>query len=347
MWHKYVNKRISDSFRAELSELCPLHQKLNRPLLLSMFGWVKDEIGISIPGMLFPLVREGRLREEVRRVFVRLRMVSGMWLSPAAYEKMYGARPELRWAEQEDRCPACVLSRLGGDEETLVALRAGMLARSRSVKVRESRRMKFVEALIERGFEEEQSVRMMEDASWTGAEVKTIWKQRKAGKGKIVEMKEQVEELPPTPLPVEKPLPVDPYFPLREVKTTPTERPQVEALVDSSSRDELDSDDGSVYSCHEDEIEDVDIYDEINDIIKEYEHMMTRTTLLSPRHFHDRPGEAQSAIPQPQRAAESRAISYMHALRANPFRSGVLSLGEGASTTVSQFLGPRMQGDWI
>lgn len=342
-WHKYANKRISASLRADVHELCPLHQTLNRPVLLSMFRWVRHEIGVAIPATLLPLVREGRLRAEVRALFVRLRKVGAMWHTPAAYSAMYGAEAEDRWAEQVDRCPACVLSRMGGDAETLVALRAGMLARSRSVMVRESRRMRFVEALIERGFEEERSVKMMEDATWIGAEVKTIWKQRR-GIGKKVEVKGEAEEMPLTPMPVEKPLPVDLYVSLRGVEsvaTTPLSKP----FADCSARDEVDSDNGSVYSSHEGETEEVGIYDDINDIIQEYEHMMSRATLLSPRHLSKRKGQMSSTISQPQRPAESRAISYMQDLRVNPFRSGIQSLeGDGESTTVSQFLGPRRQG---
>lgn len=349
MWHKYVNKRISDSLRADLDELCPLHQKLNRPLLFSMMRWVKDEINISIPGMLFPLVQDGLIRDDVKEMFIQLRKVSGMWLSRAQYEDLYGQKVSPQWVEQHDRCPACILSRLSGDKATLVALRAGMLARSRSIKIKESKRMAYVEALIAQGFEEEESVKMMEDAMWVGAEVKTIWKQRKAGKGKKLDevLKEDIELLP-TPLPLEKPLPADPYFPLQDIETTPASKSSPHVETSLGYPNEVDSDDGSVYSEQEDEEDAGDIYDEINDIIKEYEYMMSRQTLLSPRHYHERRGEAPSQVPQPQRAADSRAISYMQDMRANPFKSGVQSFGS-RNTTWSLFAGPKKPGrdGWI
>src|SRR5947207_12426109 len=121
MWRRYVSEHITDQLRADLDELCPMHHKLNRHVLNSMLRWVKDEISVNIPCMLLSLVQDKSLRSEVREMFVRLRKVSGMWHTKDEYQNLYGQRVETRWTEQEDRCSACILSRLGGDADVLVA----------------------------------------------------------------------------------------------------------------------------------------------------------------------------------------------------------------------------------
>jgi hypothetical protein len=210
IWHRYVNEHITDQLRAELDELCPIHHKLSRRVLHSILRWVKDEISVSIPCMLLPLVQDKLIRWKIRDMFVGLRNVSGMWHTKDEFQNLYGQRVETRWAEQEDRCSACILSRLGGDADALVALRAGMIARSRSAKLKDSRRMAYIEALIREGFDQERSIKMLEDATWIGAEVKMIWKQHCRRRN------QRPDELEVSPPAADEAFPADPHLPLRE-----------------------------------------------------------------------------------------------------------------------------------
>ena len=306
-----------------------MHHKLNRHVLNSMLRWVKDEISVSIPRVLLPLVQDKLIRSEVREMFVRLRKVSGMWHTKDQYQNLYGQRIEARWAEQEDRCSACILSRLGGNPDALVALRAGMLARSRRVKVKDSRRMAYIEALIREGFDKEMSIEMLEDSTWIGAEVKMIWKRHRRRR------EERPDELkvspPPTPVPaVDEAFLADPYQVLQESQaavSSPT-------MVENSTAGELGSEGGSEH----DEEEGVDMYDEIEEIIREYEDM--RNTITNPDSYRQRTFVVMQKPLLQYRRANSRAMSYMQDLQSNRFRSGIQSLeGDVASTTWSQFVG--------
>jgi len=341
IWHRYINEHITDQLRAGLDEPCPMHHKLNRHLLHSMLRWVKDEISVSIPSMLFPLIQDELIRSEVREMFIQLRKVSGMWHTKGEYEKLYSQGVEAPWVEQKDRCSACILSRLGGDADALVALRAGMLARSRSVKLKDSRRMAYIETLIKKAFDEERSIKMLEDSSWIGAEVKMIWKQRRKQRK---ESPDYLVPSPPTPVPaVYEPFPTGPYLAIRksEVEVSgPT-------VVEDATASKLDHDDRSVHSEHGEEEVGDDIYDEIEEVIKQYENM--RSIVINPVSCGQRnPTFMPKPLLRRRRRANSRAISYMQDLRSNSFCSGIQSLeGDVASTTWSQFDGPRGAGGWI
>ena len=335
IWRRCINEHIADLLRVDLGEqkLCPMHHKLNRYVLRSMLRWVKDEISVNIPNMLLPLVQDKLLTSEVREMFIRLRKVSGMWHTKDEYQNLYGQSVESRWTEQEDRCSACILSRLGGDADVLVALRAGLLARSRSVKIKNSRRMAYIEALIREGFDEEMSIKMLGDSTWIGAEIKVIRKQHHGRR------KEKRDELEVSPQQTQVPV-VDEAF-LADQDLALQER-QVAAsspiIVGTSTTNKPGSEGGSVYSEHGVDDGD-DIYDEIEELIKEYEGM--RNTIINAGSRRQRDYVA-TPKPLPQyRRANSRAISYMQGLRANAFRSGIQSLeGDAASTTWSQFAGP-------
>lgn len=195
--------------------------------------------------------------------------------------------------------------------------------------------MAWVEAVMRAAFGEEKSARMVEEAARIGAEVKAIWKARRAGRRKSAAgaVDDETVQLPVTPLPAAKPLPARPLLPLEQVGARRSPLPQVDIGVGGPGNAEIDSDDASVYSEHEDEEGgDGVIYNEIEDIIKDYQYMMRRTS-MSPRHGFERREESPSALPKPHRAADSRAISYMRDLRANPFKSGVQSLEGGRAST--------------
>ena len=311
-----------------------MHHKLNRYVLHSMLRWVKDEISVSIPSMLLPLVQGGLIKPAIREMFVRLRKVSGMWHTKDEYRNLYGQRVETQWAEQEDRCSACILSRLGGDADALVTLRAGLIAKSRSVKLKDSRRMAYIEALIREGFDKEVSIKMLEDATWIGAEVKMIWKQHRRWR------KKKLNELKVSPSPTPVPDVADPYLAPRESQVAVNSP----IMVGTSTVTKPSSEDGSVYSEH-DEDED-DLHDEIEEIIKEYKGM--HTTIINSDSCRQR---TYVAMPKPileYRQANSRALSYMQGLQSNPFRNRIQSLdGDVASTTWSQFASPRREGGWI
>jgi len=298
-----------------------------------MLRWVKDEISVNIPNMLLPLVQDKLLTSEVREIFVRLRKVSGMWHTKDEYQNRYGQSVESRWTEQEDRCSACILSRLGGDADVLVALRAGMLARSRSVKLKDSRRMAYIEALISEGFDKEVSIKMLEDSTWIGAEIKVIRKEHRRRRKEKLDEREVSQQQTQVPV-VDEAFLADQYLALQERQGAVSSP----IMVEVSTMNKPDSEGSSVYSEHDVDDGD-DIYDEIEELIKEYEGM--RNTIINAGSRRQRDYVATPKPPLQYRRANSRAISYMQGLRVNAFRSGIQSLdGDVASTTWSQFAGP-------
>jgi len=278
--------------------------------------------------MLLPLIQAKLLRSEVREMFVRLRKVSGMWHTKDEYQNLYGQNVEMRWMEQEDRYSACILARFGGDADVLVALRAGMLARARSVKLKDSRRMAYVEALIREGFDNEVSIKMLEDSTWIGAEVKMIWKRHRR-------RRERPDELevfpPPTMVPVmDDAFLADKYLTFRKNQVAVSST----TMVEKSTGGKPGSESGAEH--HEEERDDV--CDEIEDIIKEYDDM--RNTMNNLGSYYQRTFVVMPKSLLQYRQANSRAILYMQVLQSNSFRSGIKSLeGDVASTTWSQFAG--------
>lgn len=78
-----------------------------------------------------------------------------------------------KWGRQEDGCFACMLARIGGDENVCFALLTGMVARMKSERIKggKSGRVQWVEAWL-KGFQE--SERLIQEAWALGKEIKEM-----------------------------------------------------------------------------------------------------------------------------------------------------------------------------
>lgn len=78
-----------------------------------------------------------------------------------------------KWGRQEDRCFACMLARIGGDENVCFALLTGMVARMKSERIKDGKsgRVQWVEAWL-KGFQG--SERLIQEAWALGKEIKEM-----------------------------------------------------------------------------------------------------------------------------------------------------------------------------
>jgi hypothetical protein len=149
-FHRLLNRSQNDRTRAEARTLCPLHDKINRTLARSTLGWIKAEVDVNIPAVLFPLFKIDLLDSNIQAYFEPLRDVTGMWTTPKKYQEAWGQLVKLKWAYQADHCAACVLARFASDVNAVTAFKAGLIARGLDDfrKGRPSKRLSYVNHLI-------------------------------------------------------------------------------------------------------------------------------------------------------------------------------------------------------
>jgi len=128
-FQRLMNKSQNVRSRAEARNLCPLHDKMNRTLARSTLGWIKVEVDVNIPAVLFPLFKNNILEEDISVYFEPLKEVTGMWTTPKKYEEAWGSILKPKWVYQEDHCAACVLARFASDVKVVTAFKAGLIAR--------------------------------------------------------------------------------------------------------------------------------------------------------------------------------------------------------------------------
>jgi hypothetical protein len=113
---------------------CSTHKGLDQNLVNDIWAWVKHELEGGIGRFLYPLIMSGRLTAQQETKMRQLEPVLQMWLSdfdldasaPPGHEPV---RCGTRWSYQQDQCPACIMARIGSDEDVLFTLFAGMVGR--------------------------------------------------------------------------------------------------------------------------------------------------------------------------------------------------------------------------
>lgn len=116
------------------SNMCSLHKDLNAELLKELWSWMKYELDTAVGDFVYPVILAGKLTEAEERKIRQIEPVKEMF-SP--HFTMETSTPQDRrpidagsmWKYQHDKCPACLLTRVGSDSEVLCALYAGMIAR--------------------------------------------------------------------------------------------------------------------------------------------------------------------------------------------------------------------------
>jgi len=157
----YLNKKLEPHQREAVRELCPLHMRLNKPVVRSTLYTYKTEIDINIPALVTVLAESGFLDQDTIDIFDKLRDVSAMWIDYRLFKKTYGVTPKARWAYQEDRCAGCVLARLGSDKDVLFALKVGLGIRQ-GARPGRSKRVQYIGFLLDQ-FDGSEKDRKMAD----------------------------------------------------------------------------------------------------------------------------------------------------------------------------------------
>lgn len=116
------------------SNLCSLHKDLNADLLRELWSWMKYELDTAVGNFVYPVILAGKLTEAEQRKIRQIEPVKEMFDRDFTMETSgpQGRRPidaGSMWKYQHDKCPACLLTRVGSDSEVLCALYAGMIAR--------------------------------------------------------------------------------------------------------------------------------------------------------------------------------------------------------------------------
>ncbi|KAJ9667170.1 hypothetical protein H2201_002690 [Coniosporium apollinis] len=171
--------------RGDSGVLCELHAPLNYYLVRSLFHFVRREINDQIPAFISDLHEAGVLTKKQMAVFSVLDTVPGMWRSnftdSFAAVRLDGGLAMSKWRRQEDHCYACMLARLGGDEQVVFALAAGILGRHRGkgIHIANSKRLLWIESWLS-GFENRE--RMMDDSWALGKQLKALATKVRFGK---------------------------------------------------------------------------------------------------------------------------------------------------------------------
>jgi hypothetical protein len=120
------------------TDLCSLHQGLNQNLVNDIWGWLRHEFNGAIGLFLWPLLISQDLLTDGQRFKARqLEPVLQMWQPNFSLEQSAPPGDEpiqcgTKWHYQTDQCPACMMARIGSDEDVLFALVAGMVGRINS-----------------------------------------------------------------------------------------------------------------------------------------------------------------------------------------------------------------------
>jgi hypothetical protein len=134
---KRLPRRLRRSALLNLSTstggLCSMHKNLDHHLMDDLLDWVKHEFS-AIGKLLYPLLMSSKLTYSEASKARQLEPVLEIWRRNFDIEKSAppGCAPITRtnkWTYQADHCPACMLARIGSDDDVLRALYAGMIAR--------------------------------------------------------------------------------------------------------------------------------------------------------------------------------------------------------------------------
>jgi hypothetical protein len=169
--YRYVARIAEDT-----PNLCSLHHKLSGHQMGSILRFVKREVDVHIPVIHRDLRDTGAISLEARELFDSVRVVSAMWVDPRTYFDVFKEEPKAQWTYQKDGCAACILSRLGGEPNVLLALKVVMIVRSRSNALFSSRRHIYLDSLIINGLGTSDAEGLMRTALRLGAETRYHWR---------------------------------------------------------------------------------------------------------------------------------------------------------------------------
>jgi hypothetical protein len=131
---KNLPRRMQQSPQSNSSNLCDIHKGLDCHLVNDIWCWIHHEFDSGVGRFIYPVIMSGTLTAEQELKTRQLEPVVRMWHENFKSETSAppGREPfqcDSKWAYQPDQCPACMLARIGSDEDVLLALYAGMIGR--------------------------------------------------------------------------------------------------------------------------------------------------------------------------------------------------------------------------
>lgn len=185
------------------SRLCLLHKPLSSTLIHEIFTLISLEVGHHCNS----LTQHNTWLSPKQHVDLqRLRELHSLWLPEQTYRQTFLTAPNPQWPHQESGCEGCILTRIGGDLQIVVGLRALLLSRRRTVKPRKGRPtlLGWVDAWVDGLLGDGENYReWMQGSEMEGEELKIvrkrIWRERREkkrvakGKGREVEKEKEKE----------------------------------------------------------------------------------------------------------------------------------------------------------
>ncbi|KAJ4346163.1 hypothetical protein N0V95_005627, partial [Ascochyta clinopodiicola] len=186
---KKLPRRLRSSPLSSHGALCRAHKGLNAHLITDIWAWVKYELEVGIGRFLYPIIMSNVLsdanKSRARQLEPVVRIFKPDW---TLIESSPPGIPPIdvgdKWVYQKNGCPACILARIGSDEDALFALFAGMYGHHRSrsggqkgVDKIKSRRLRFVRYWMHTHLDGKQKTF---DAYDLGVELKTLRREAKA-----------------------------------------------------------------------------------------------------------------------------------------------------------------------
>jgi hypothetical protein len=171
---KKLPRRLRSSAMSWHGSLCRSHKGLDVHLINDVWSWIKYELEVAIGRFLYPIIISDALsdlhEDMARQLEPVVRMFTTEWtLAGSAPPGKHPIDMGDKWAYQENKCPACMLTRLGSDIEVLFALFACMYGRLQSrsgghgqngVKSIRSKRLRFIRYWMKTHPEGEQTAEM-------------------------------------------------------------------------------------------------------------------------------------------------------------------------------------------
>lgn len=107
------------------AQLCKTHKVLNARLIRAFFIQVMKECTI----MVDYIVSRRDLPEDVAAWIKRLHGLNGLWIEPTLQERMFSSEPRHEFVD--GGCEACILARIGGNEQAIYDLECSAFTRKR------------------------------------------------------------------------------------------------------------------------------------------------------------------------------------------------------------------------
>ncbi|XPS98365.1 hypothetical protein M3J09_007570 [Ascochyta lentis] len=185
---KKLPRRLRSSPLSSHGALCCTHKGLDAHLIDDIWSWIKYELEIGIGRFLYLIIMSDILSEpdklRARQLEPVVRMFKPNWtLAKSSPPRTPPIDAGDKWVYQKNGCPACMLARIGSDEDALFALFAGMCGRHRwrsggqkGVDKLKSRRLRFVRYWMRTLEDGEQKT---SDAYDLGVKLKTLRREAK------------------------------------------------------------------------------------------------------------------------------------------------------------------------